>query len=92
MIKLINSKVVVTILFVLGILVPLFAQRFTSVEMKSLEKAKSYYNKGKYDQAITTLKKVQQIYFYDNYLWDLRCGYEYDRYNKQFKVDYAKAL
>ncbi len=92
MIKLINSKVVVTILFVLGILVPVFAQRFTSVEMKSLEKAKNYYNKGKYDQAITTLKKVQQIYFYDNYLWDLRCGYEYDRYNKQFKVDYAKAL
>lgn len=62
MIKLINSKVVVTILFVLGILVPVFAQRFTSVEMKSLEKAKNYYNKGKYDQAITTLKSSTDLF------------------------------
>ncbi|CAN5342464.1 hypothetical protein BH09BAC5_BH09BAC5_13780 [soil metagenome] len=68
-----------------------FAQ-YSASEVKTIEKSKSLYQKGKYDKAIATLKKVQNGHFYDNDLWELRCNYEYDRYEVQFINDITKLL
>jgi tetratricopeptide (TPR) repeat protein len=71
--------------------VPAFAQ-YTSAELKSIEKARAYYDKGKYDKAVTTLKKVQLNHYYQDDLWELRCSYEYDRYQIQLITDFMAIL
>lgn len=68
-----------------------FAQ-YSASEIKTIEKAKAYYNKGKYDKAIESIKKVQATHFYDNDLWELRCAYEYDRYQAQLVADITNIL
>ncbi len=70
---------------------PAFAQ-YTASETKSLAKAHSYYEKNKYDKAISTLVKVQEEHIYDNELWERRCVYEYDRYQSQLFVDITAIL
>jgi tetratricopeptide (TPR) repeat protein len=69
-------------------IVPVQAQNYTAAEQKLIEKAKSYHDDGKYDKSISTLTKVQNAHFYDNALWELRCGYEYDRYESQLIADF----
>jgi tetratricopeptide (TPR) repeat protein len=71
--------------------IPALAQ-YSASEIKSIEKAKAYYDKGKYDKAIAGIKKVQATHFYDNDLWELRCGYEYDRYQVQLIIDITDIL
>ncbi len=85
-------KFLFSLFAVLIISLPVLAQQYTSSEVKSIEKAKSYYAKNKYDKAIATLKKVQVTHFYDDDLWELRCSYEYDRYNAQVILDFLDIL
>jgi tetratricopeptide (TPR) repeat protein len=72
-----------------------FAQ-LTAKEEKSVEKSKQYYRDGKYEKAVSTLKKVQSGDFNRLYkngtLWELRCLYEYDRYNDQLIKDIMSIL
>lgn len=75
--------------FILSI--PALAQ-YSAAEIKTIEKAKGYYSKSKYDKAIATLKKVQLNHFYSNELWELRCAYEYDRYQTQLIADFMSIL
>lgn len=84
-----KGLLVLVVTFILSI--PALAQ-YSASEVKSLEKAKSYYDKGKYDKAIATLKKVQEEHVYDNNLWERRCAYEYDRYQVQLFADYTEIL
>jgi tetratricopeptide (TPR) repeat protein len=79
------------VLVALVLSLPAFAQ-YTSAEAKSIQKSKDLYNKGKYDKAITTIKKVQNAHLYDDDLWQLRCIYEYDRYETQFLKDLIALL
>jgi tetratricopeptide (TPR) repeat protein len=91
MIKNATRKCLLSVIVALIFSVSAFAQ-YTSSEVKSIEKAKAYYAKSKYDKAIATLKKVQVNHFYDNDLWELRCAYEYDRYNDQLIKDFLAVL
>jgi tetratricopeptide (TPR) repeat protein len=87
-----SAKVLFAMIFALLFSVPVLAQQYTAAEAKSVEKAKAYYNKGKYDKAIATIQKVQANHFYDNDLWEIRCEYEYDRYNTQLIADFMAIL
>ncbi len=91
MFKMSVKKSVLSLFAVLLFSIPMLAQ-YTSAELKSVEKAKAYYQKSKYDKAIATLKKVQNTHFYDNDLWDLRVSYEYDRYQFQLITDITNLL
>lgn len=84
-------KGVIAVLVTLVLSIPAFAQ-YTSSEAKSIQKSKDLYNKGKYDKAISTVKKVQNAHLYDNDLWQLRCIYEYDRYETQLLKDIIAIL
>lgn len=69
--------------------IPAFSQ-FTAKEQKSIDKSKELYKAGKYDKAVTTIKKVQMANHYlSDDLWSLRCIYEYYRYNDQWAKDWA---
>lgn len=89
--KTISFKFLYLLILAFTISFPAMAQ-YSAAETKSIEKSKAYYIKYKYDKAISTLKKVQLKHFYDNDLWELRCIYEYDRYQDQFYKDIAAIL
>jgi tetratricopeptide (TPR) repeat protein len=72
--------------------VPAMAQ-YTAKEQKSIDKSKEYYQQGKYEKAVTTIKKVQANNHYgDDDIWTLVCIYEYNRYQAQFALDIAKII
>ncbi|MDQ3109172.1 MAG: tetratricopeptide repeat protein [Bacteroidota bacterium] len=85
------SKCLLALVVAFILSIPAFSQ-YNSSELKSIEKAKAYYAKGKYDKAISTLKKVQLTHYYENDLWELRCNYEYDRYQVQLITDFLAIL
>ncbi|CAN5877212.1 hypothetical protein BH11BAC7_BH11BAC7_15140 [soil metagenome] len=91
MIKNATAKCLLAIAVAFILSIPALAQ-YSASEVKSIEKAKAYYVKGKYDKAISTLKKVQLAHFYDNDLWELRCNYEYDRYQAQLIDDVTNII
>lgn len=91
MIKNATTKCLLSLVVAFILSLPALAQ-YSASEVKSIEKARGYYDKGKYDKAISTLKKVQLAHFYDNDLWELRCAYEYDRYQFQLITDVTNIL
>ncbi len=91
MIKNVIPKLLATLVVAFVFSLPSFAQ-YTASETKTLAKAQSYYEKNKYDKAISTLIKVQTEHVFDNELWERRCVYEYDRYQSQLIADYIDIL
>jgi tetratricopeptide (TPR) repeat protein len=63
------------------------AQNYTVAETKAFEKSKTYYDKQKYDKAITTLNKVLYAHVHDEQLWQYRVLYEKARYDDAFAAD-----
>jgi tetratricopeptide (TPR) repeat protein len=61
----------------------------SAADVKKIEKSKEYFQKGKYDKAVSTIAKVQAnpSYNYDNDIWNLRVIYEYYLYKTQLSKD-----
>ena len=61
----------------------------SAADVKKIEKSKEYFQKGKYDKAVSTIAKVQAnpSYNYDNDIWNLRVIYEYYRYKTQLNKE-----
>jgi hypothetical protein len=61
----------------------------SAADVKKIEKSKEYFQKGKYEKAVSTIAKVQAnpSYNYDNDIWNLRVIYEYYRYKTQLSKD-----
>lgn len=85
------AKGVLATLILLLFAAPVFAQ-YTAKETKAIQKSKDLFNKGKYDKAVSTIKTVQNAHLYDDDLWNLRCVYEYQRYNVQLINDLIMIL
>jgi tetratricopeptide (TPR) repeat protein len=74
-------------LFVILFLSITLPAQYSAEDSKKIEKSKEFYQKEKYDKAIDILSKVQENYYLDNELWQLRVIYEYQRYTTQYNAD-----
>jgi tetratricopeptide (TPR) repeat protein len=91
MIKNAALKSVFGALLLLLFALPVSAQ-YSAKEQKAIDKSKQLYNDGKYDKAISTIKKVQATHYKDGELWQLRCLYEKDRYDVQWFKDIMSVI
>ncbi len=65
-------------------------QRFTSKELKQIEKSKKMYNKGKYDKALQLLSGPQSTHLLNCELWTLRIYYASALYQQRYQEDMEK--
>ncbi|HET6991894.1 MAG TPA: hypothetical protein VFJ43_11250, partial [Bacteroidia bacterium] len=92
-----------SILFIsLAICLPIFSvaqvkkqapdqDKFTSGELKKIEKSKSLYQKNKFSKAISMISGVQQTHLLNEELWTMRIAYEYENYQEAMYKDMLKA-
>jgi tetratricopeptide (TPR) repeat protein len=67
-------------------------ERFSSKELKMVEKSKTMYNKDKYDKAISLIAAPQSTHLLNGELWKLRVIYENARYQQHYQQDMATIL
>lgn len=66
--------------------------KFSSKELKKIEKSKALYQKGKYAKAIATIDAVQKTHLLNDELWMLRVEYEHTQYVASAYADAGKAF
>lgn len=62
-------------------------ERFTSKELKMIEKSKAMYNKGNYEKALKLIAAPQSTHLLNCELWKLRVHYENARYMDHYQTD-----
>jgi tetratricopeptide (TPR) repeat protein len=62
-------------------------ERFTSKELKAIEKSKTMYNKGNYEKALKLIAAPQSTHLLNCELWKLRVHYENARYQQHYQTD-----